>query len=59
MKLFAITLEKQYLSLVNGDEPIAELYDENYFIYEIGTDFSSKLPFVKLNPGYQAHCLME
>ena len=31
-------------------EPIAELYNENYFIYEIGTDFSTRVPFLKFNP---------
>ncbi len=31
-------------------QPIAELYDENYIVYKIGTDFSDRVSYIKLNP---------
>ena len=31
-------------------QPIAEMYDGKYFIYEIGADISDRISFLKLNP---------
>ena len=33
-------------------KPVAELYNGKYFIYDIGTDISERVSFVKINPFY-------